>query len=79
MLAFMTPDNVPLTTAQKDVSTYLFGKQTISHFFCASCGISTYGSGVASDGSCMVAVNLGCVPDIDLGQLEIQAFDGANL
>jgi hypothetical protein len=79
MLAFTTPENVPLTTAQKDVSTYLFSKQTISHFFCASCGISTHGSGVASDGSRMVAVNLRCVPDIDLAQLEIQAFDGAKL
>jgi hypothetical protein len=26
-----------------------------------------------------VAVNLRCVPDIDLEQLEIQAFDGAKL
>jgi hypothetical protein len=34
---------------------------------------------VAPDGNRMVAVNLRCVPDIDLDQLEIQAFDGANL
>lgn len=79
MLAFTTPDNFRMTTPQKDVSTYLFGKQTISHFFCANCGISTHGSGVAPDGNRMVAVNLRCVPDVDLETLEIQAFDGAKL
>ena len=79
MLAFTTPDNFHLTTPQKDVSTYLFGKQVISHFFCANCGISTHGSGVGPDGKRMVAVNLRCVPDIDLEHLEIQKFDGAKL
>ena len=79
MLAFTTPENFRLTTPQKDVSTYLFGKQLISHFFCASCGISTHGSGAGPDGKRMVAVNLRCVPDIDLDTLEIQMFDGAKL
>jgi hypothetical protein len=31
------------------------------------------------DGTRMVAVNLRCVPDIDLDTLEIQKFDGAKL
>jgi hypothetical protein len=58
---------------------YLFNKQAINHYFCANCGISTHGGGVAPDGKQMVAVNLRCVPDIDLDALEIQKFDGANL
>ena len=79
MLAFTTLENFHLTTPQKDISTYLFGKQVISHFFCGNCGIATHGSGVGPDGKRMVAVNLRCVPDIDLEKLEIQTFDGAQL
>lgn len=79
MLAFTTPEHFRLTTRDADVSTYLFNTQKISHYFCSSCGISTHGSGVGPDGKRMVAVNLRCVPDIDLDTLEVQAFDGAKL
>ena len=79
MLAFTTPEHFRLKTPQKDVSTYLFNTQTINHYFCANCGISTHGGGVAPDGKQMVAVNLRCVTDIDLDTLEIQTFDGAKL
>ena len=78
MLAFTTPENFHLTTPQKDVSTYLFNKQAISHFFCGNCGIAKHGGGVAPDGKRMVVVNLRCVPDIDLDALQIDKFDGAN-
>ena len=78
MLAFTTPENFRLTTPQKDVSVYLFNKQVINHYFCANCGISTHGGGVAPDGQQMVAVNLRCVPGIDLDTLEIQKVDGAS-
>ena len=79
MLAFTSPDKFHLRTPEKDVSTYLFNNQVISHFFCANCGVSTHGSGVAPDGKRMVAVNLRCVPDVDLDTLKINKFDGAKL
>jgi DNA-binding NarL/FixJ family response regulator len=66
MLAFTTPDKFRMKTPQKDVSTYLFNKQAINHYFCANCGIATHGGGVGPDGKRMVAVNLRCVPDLDL-------------
>jgi hypothetical protein len=79
MLAFTAPEAFRMKTPQTDVSTYLFNKQSISHFFCANCGVSTHGSGSTPDGKRMVAVNLRCVPDVDLDALEIQKFDGAKL
>ena len=78
MLAFTTPDKFRLKTPQKDVSTYLFNKQVINHYFCANCGISTHGGGVAPNGQQMVAVNLRCVSDIDLDALKIDKVDGAK-
>lgn len=79
MLAFTTPDRFRLKTPEADVSTYLFNKQAISHNFCVRCGIATHGGGVGPDGKRMVAVNLRCVPDIDLEALKIDRFDGAKL
>ena len=78
VLAFMAPEKFKLKTPQKDVSTYLFNKQAISHFFCGNCGIATHGGGVAPDGKRMVVVNLRCVPDVALDALQIDKFDGAN-
>jgi len=79
MLAFTTPDHFRLKTPQSDVSTYLFNTQKINHYFCSNCGVSTHGGGIGPDGKQMVAVNLRCVPDIDLDALAIQKFDGAKL
>lgn len=78
MLAFTAPDAFRLKTPAKDVGTYLFNKQVISHHFCDNCGIATHGGGVGPDGKRMVAVNLRCVPDIDLDTLKVDAFDGAG-
>ncbi len=79
MLAFTTPDRFRLKTPEEDLSIYLFNKQVISHHFCATCGIATHGGGVGRDGKRMVAVNLRCVPDIDLDAIKIDRFDGAKL
>lgn len=79
MLAFTTPDRFPMKTPQKDASTYLFNQQAINHYFCANCGIASHGGGVGPDGKQMVAVNLRCLPDVDLDALRIDKFDGAKL
>jgi hypothetical protein len=79
ILAFTGPEHFRLTTPQANASTYLFNKQTISHYFCGACGVSTHGSGVGPDGKRMVAVNLRCVPGVDLGSLTITEVDGAKL
>jgi hypothetical protein len=79
MLAFTTPDRFRLTSPEKDVSTYFFNRNAIRHHFCARCGIATHGGGTGPDGKAMVAINLRCVPDIDLDALKIDKFDGAKL
>lgn len=79
MLAFTTPDRFHLKTPVRDLGVYLFNRNVISHHFCTNCGIATHGSGVGPDGKAMVAINLRCVPDIDLDALKIERFDGAKL
>jgi hypothetical protein len=50
----------------------------IEHQFCTDCGCQGFAVGTAPDGSRMAAVNLRCVPDVDLDALQIQKIDGAS-
>lgn len=79
VLAFTSVDKFTLTTPAADASTYLFNNKAIRHQFCATCGITTHGGGTGPDGNEMAAVNLRCVPSVDLGALKITEFDGASL
>lgn len=67
-----------LTTPAEDVSTYYFNKHAIQHAFCANCGIGVYGQGEHPQGGPMTAVNLRCIPAVDLDALQVMHVDGAK-
>ena len=79
LLAFYPPDRFKLETGREDIAVYTFNKHVIRHQFCKFCGCAPFGEGVGSDGKTMIAVNLRCVPDVDLKSLKITQFDGASL
>ncbi|RAI04247.1 aldehyde-activating protein [Acuticoccus sediminis] len=78
ILAFVPRAAMTLKTPADDVAVYRFGSRTIAHVFCPTCGIKPFGEGVAPDGTEMAAINLRCVPDVDLDALNITAHDGAS-
>ena len=78
LLAFATPDKFVLETPRDAITAYMFGKHAIRHQFCATCGCAPFSEGDGPQGP-MVAINLRCVEDIDLSQVTIIPFDGANL
>lgn len=57
--------------------TYTFHTHALQHHFCGICGIAPFSEGIGPDGVEMVAVNLRCVPALDLASLKILAYDGA--
>ncbi|HYD06467.1 MAG TPA: GFA family protein [Reyranella sp.] len=61
------------------LQAYKFNKHVLSHWFCKTCGIHTFGGGKGPDGNEMRAINMRCVPDAKLGSLKIQHFDGASV
>lgn len=77
MLAFFPRDALALKTPESNLSNYLFNKNVISHYFCATCGVSPFGEGDGPNGK-MAAVNLRCVSGIDLKSLKITEYDGAS-
>ncbi len=78
LLAFVPRTALTLLTPEADMATYRFNKHVIDHHFCPVCGISPFGEGKAPDGSAVAAVNLRCLPDIDLEALVIQKVDGRS-
>ena len=78
LLAFATPDRFRLETPREEIEVYTFNKHVIRHQFCKTCGCAPFGEGEGPQGP-MVAVNLRCAEDFDLGRVKITQFDGASL
>ena len=78
LLAFFPATAFTLLRGEAQLTTYRFNTGKIAHRFCSACGVQPFGEGVAPDGTETRAVNLRCVPAIDLGALAIQTFDGAS-
>ena len=77
--SFVPAGNFGLRAGAEDLRDYQFGKKTIHHLFCPHCGVGSFSRGKAPDGGEMVAVNVRCLDDIDIGKLTPQPFDGRSL
>ncbi|MCR6684928.1 GFA family protein [Pseudoxanthomonas sp.] len=79
-LLWFVPDSAfALRTPRERLATYLFNRRHIQHHFCPTCGIAPFGEGQAPDGSIMIAVNVRCLPEVELDALQVAPFDGARL
>ncbi|MCM8730052.1 GFA family protein [Hephaestia sp. GCM10023244] len=78
LLAFLPADVFSLTAGDAVLTDYRFNKHAIRHRFCSICGAQPFAEGKGPDGSEVRAVNLRCVPGIDLDTLTIQTVDGAS-
>ena len=79
LLSFFPASDFTLRSGDDALQTYLFNTRKIEHKFCETCGAEPFAYGVSPDGSQTRAINLRCVPAIDLDQLELQKFDGASV
>jgi hypothetical protein len=78
LLWFGPRDAFTLKTPESDVATYTFNKHVIQHHFCTNCGISPYGEGEKPNAGPMIAVNVRCLPELELSALKVTAVDGAS-
>lgn len=79
LLAFFPADTFTLTKGEDSLRSYWFNRHSIEHMFCTTCGTEPFAKGKGPGGSDVRAVNLRCVPEIDLDALELQKVDGASL
>jgi hypothetical protein len=78
VLTFVPASQFKLLSGEGNLQEYKFNKQVIQHLFCKTCGIASFSRGKMRDGSAIAAVNLRCVPEVDLGTLQIQHVDGKS-
>ena len=79
LLAFYPREALVLSSKEGDYGTYRFHKENIAHHFCPTCGIAPFSEAVhPKTGKPMVAVNLRCLPDVDLASLKVEHVDGAS-
>jgi hypothetical protein len=79
ILSFIPEAQFRLLTGQDNLTEYLFNKKHISHLFCKTCGVQSFGRGSDPEGNNTVAVNLRCVQGIDLENLPKQKFNGRDI
>ncbi|WP_207484136.1 GFA family protein [Arenibaculum pallidiluteum] len=77
LLAFFPASAVIVNSGEDALLSYRFNTHRLNHRFCQTCGVQPFAEGNAPDGSSTRAVNLRCVPAVDLARLQVQEFDGA--
>ncbi|HWK69918.1 MAG TPA: GFA family protein [Burkholderiaceae bacterium] len=78
LLSFFPAEQFTLTQGEEALRSYKFNTHKIAHRFCQICGTEPFAYGANPDGSEVRAINLRCVPAIDLDALKLQHYDGAK-
>ena len=79
LLTFVPTSAFTLIAGADAQADYQFKQHRIHHMFCKTCGVRSFARGSDGKGNEMIAINLRCVPAVDLDALEIQTFDGASI
>lgn len=77
LLSFVPAEQFSLDSGEDSLTTYTFNKHMIRHRFCTACGAQPFAEG-EFNGAKMRAINLRCVPSIDIDALELVKIDGAS-
>ena len=79
LLHFMPREKLRLTTPEANLSTYTFNKHAIRHRFCEVCGCAPFGEANDPKRGHTVALNVRCIPALDLSTIEVKKVDGRSL
>lgn len=73
----LAPEQIQLLSERSDLEVYSHGDKDILFTFCKHCHVFVFFEPSQSGGFCRV--NLNCVDDLDVSQLETVFFDGRKL
>jgi len=77
--AMAKPDALVVLKGENDLGTYVWGGKISTRYFCKACGVHCFGRGhLAELGGDYVSVNLNCLDDIDLRDVDLIYWDGRH-
>ena len=71
-------DKLNLVAWGDDLGRYTFGKGSIAHRFCRTCGMHPFAEDVSEGKERSAYVNINCLEDVDLTAIEVFEFDGRS-
>ena len=78
LLSFVPVEKFRLLAGEDQLADYQFNRHVIHHLFCRGCGVESFARGAMPDGTKMVALNVRCLDDVDVGALTLTPFDGRS-
>lgn len=78
LLSFIPAASFKLLSGENNLTEYLFNKHMVRHLFCKSCGVQSFARGKGKDGAEMVALNVRCIPEVDVKSLTVTEVDGKS-
>ena len=78
ILAFTSAENFTLEKGEDSLTEYRFNSEKIQHLFCSVCGMESFARGAMPDGTKMAAINVRCLNEVDLDELDIKQVDGRS-
>jgi hypothetical protein len=78
LLWFVPRGQLRLRDETAALATYTFNRHAIRHHFCPRCGCAPFGLGSDRSGAATAAINVRCLPDVDLATLPRVAADGRS-
>lgn len=80
LLWFVPRADFRLLTGEDDLKSYQYNRHVIDHQFCGHCGCAPFAFGNhPATGEATAAVNVRCLPALELDDLERQQVDGRSL
>lgn len=80
LMLFVPERALSNVVGRDELTDYQFGKKTIHHAFCRTCGCRPFAWGAGKDGSAYAMVNLRCIEGIDPHTVTVsQQYDGRAL
>lgn len=79
ILTFVPKTQFSLLSGQDCLTDYQFGKKSIHHTFCSTCGVTPFATGSAPDGSTVAAINIRCLDNVDINTIQLHKYDGKKL
>ena len=80
LLWFTPRSQLNILSGKDGLAVYTFGPHIIRHHFCSTCGCAVFGigkpPGTAGE---MAAINVRCLENVNLEELERQPYDGRSL